>query len=796
MRWVRAAILVAGLLACQLVLFGPSLLGVKILLPLDLLAMPGVYLPATPEYQGIVPQDFVLSDLVYAGEPAWCFAARELRAGRLPLWNPYGYCGAPFARFQYLSPFFLLYCCFPHPVMIAWVQVAKAIVAGVGAYLFFRRVLQVGLGAALIGAWCFPLTPFFVFWQGFPLPFVTAWLPWLLLAVDRAVRRPRGWGGPALALVTALVLISGQLDLSAQVLLTSGLYALWCLFDEYGRAALSQRAMASAVVPATAWGLGLVLAAPNILPLLDYTRTGSRLIRRAGGAEERPPVGLRALPQVVLPYIYGSTQSGWRYLAAGNLPESASTGYAGLLAALWLAPLGLCSRPHRSQSAFWLGAGFLGLSWVLNVPVLVSVWRLPVLNMLSHNRFVFVSAFAVLTLAVIGLDLLWRGDQRPRPWFLVGAVLAAAIGAWCAWRAADPLPWFAPGLRPGASVPNQEVVRYHFRWYFAGAATLCAVTCAGWLTTWGVKGPAPWIAVAAGAVMLVDLVWTGYGYSPQCDPKLYYPPVAALDQLKAAPPGRVLGVHCLPSNLNEMCGLRDIRGYDGVDPAALVAVLEIARDRRFSSPDYAVTQWYVPRLALDPGGKTLMVPPVLSLLNVRYLIFRRSPAPVTAFIQQDDYWIVENPQALPRAFIPRAVRMENDPRRVLAALAAPDFDPARLAFTDMPVRLPQECRGSAEIVAEVPGEVTVIADMETPGLLVLADLWTSGWAASVNGHPLPVLRVNHAVRGVELPAGRSTVVFRYEPLEVFAGLRLGAAGLVVLAAWSAWLLRRSRAKAS
>src|SRR5207248_1881537 len=80
------------------------------------------------------------------------------------------------------SPFNLLYCVFPSPKTLAWVQLVKSLVAAAGAYLFFRSVLGVGFRAALFGAWCYPLTGFFTYWQGHPLTYVTAWLPWVLAA--------------------------------------------------------------------------------------------------------------------------------------------------------------------------------------------------------------------------------------------------------------------------------------------------------------------------------------------------------------------------------------------------------------------------------------------------------------------------------------------------------------------------------------------------------------------------------------------------------------------------------------
>ena len=87
-RGLRAGILIAGLVLCQAVLYGESLLGQKILLPLDVLAERGYYLPAGSDLAGVQPHNIMLSDRVLYYEPERRFAASELRAGRAPRWNP------------------------------------------------------------------------------------------------------------------------------------------------------------------------------------------------------------------------------------------------------------------------------------------------------------------------------------------------------------------------------------------------------------------------------------------------------------------------------------------------------------------------------------------------------------------------------------------------------------------------------------------------------------------------------------------------------------------------------------
>jgi uncharacterized membrane protein YfhO len=80
--------------------------------------------------------------------------------------------------------------------------------------------------------------------------------------------------------------------------------------------------------------------------------------------------------------------------------------------------------------------------------------------------------------------------------------------------------------------------------------------------------------------------------------------------------------------------------------------------------------------------------------------------------------------------------------------------------------------------------------METPGLVVLADLWDKGWQATLNGQRVPILRTNHAIRGVVVPAGAGMLEFRYAPASFAWGLWLAGLAAVALLAWLGIALRR------
>jgi uncharacterized membrane protein YfhO len=91
------------------------------------------------------------------------------------------------------------------------------------------------------------------------------------------------------------------------------------------------------------------------------------------------------------------------------------------------------------------------------------------------------------------------------------------------------------------------------------------------------------------------------------------------------------------------------------------------------------------------------------------------------------------------------------------------------------------------------GGVRIEADSATPALLVLNDTNFPGWRAFVNGQPAPIVSANYLFRGVFVPAGRSVVEFRYDPISFQAGLAISVLAAVILLALILHERRRRRA---
>jgi hypothetical protein len=88
-------------------------------------------------------------------------------------------------------------------------------------------------------------------------------------------------------------------------------------------------------------------------------------------------------------------------------------------------------------------------------------------------------------------------------------------------------------------------------------------------------------------------------------------------------------------------------------------------------------------------------------------------------------------------------------------------------------------------------DVSFSADCDR--LLVFTDSWAPGWSATIDGTPVPVLRVNNAIRAVMAPAGDHSLVWHYRPRFLIPLLDLLALGLLSSIAlistlwWSRWL---------
>ncbi len=190
---------------------------------------------------------------------------------------------------------------------------------------------------------------------------------------------------------------------------------------------------------------------------------------------------------------------------------------------------------------------------------------------------------------------------------------------------------------------------------------------------------------------------------------------------------------------------------------------------------------------------------LLGALNVKY-ITSFSPLPegeihMLRYFSEYPLWLYELRQVVPRAYVVPASEHETDPIRTLERLVSKDFDPMQNVLLEKLLLLDNkaEFRAEARIVEYAKQVVHILASLDQPGMLVLADSFYPGWNAYVNGRKKPIYRANLFFRAVQLPAGTHTVEFRYEPRSFAIGAAVSIITLLAILLVSMFLhLRRRR----
>ena len=237
-----------------------------------------------------------------------------------------------------------------------------------------------------------------------------------------------------------------------------------------------------------------------------------------------------------------------------------------------------------------------------------------------------------------------------------------------------------------------------------------------------------------------------------------------------------------------MLDLEQVSGYNPIHLRAFSDYIDVMNG---NVQDYHFTDLHWPALSNTQ---------LLSMLNVRYVVVTAEvpfETPIASYgteVYRDDLVIVyENPYAFPRAWIVHEVRPATDSGD-LQAFTGRGVDGLRTAFVEGPlpsVTVPRGGGPGDEVVVTetAPERMELTARSSAPGLLVISQAYAEGWNAYVDGEQVEVLRTNHALQGVPLPAGEHEVVLRYEPRAVTVGLwGTGLASVAILGVWS-WALR-------
>jgi hypothetical protein len=164
--------------------------------------------------------------------------------------------------------------------------------------------------------------------------------------------------------------------------------------------------------------------------------------------------------------------------------------------------------------------------------------------------------------------------------------------------------------------------------------------------------------------------------------------------------------------------------------------------------------------------------------------------------------IFENARSLPRAWLATETQVLSEPQmleviRTGKFLDGRVWEPRRVALLEGPLDFKTNAAddaASAEVTSHEPNRVKVKTSSAAAAILVLSENHYPGWRAYVDDQRVDVLRVDHNLRGVMLPAGEHRVSFTYRPKSGMIGLTISILALAALILWSRRVLPEEAAR--
>jgi len=350
-------------------------------------------------------------------EPYYAFTHNQIvREHAPPLWNPYNGCGVPFLanmQSQVFNPIQTAAWLHPSPRAADMYILGRLLLAGTLTYCFLR--LLTTFAPALLGAVAYMLTGYMVIFIGMPDISVCALIPGLFWRLECLYRRGAKFMDVALlSLFTTLVVVGGMPEVSFLALLFGSLYytlrVWWHGGNTYG-------SVARRLAPlACAYTLGAALAAPQIIPFLEYLSESSNAHAVAGTSQP----GLTAAPLInlvnyVAPLAFGPLGAPGLVAAPERIWLSGYFGASVLFLAMtgvWAAFRQGSHRPGNAAkllAAFSAASAMFFMSMRFGIPPLEWAGSLPVFKMIVFWKYgePFLGFF-IATLAATGLASIGR----------------------------------------------------------------------------------------------------------------------------------------------------------------------------------------------------------------------------------------------------------------------------------------------------------------------------------------------------------------------------------------------------
>ncbi len=711
----------------------------------------------------------------------------RLRAGEIPLWNPYTNSGMPFLATYQAGLFYPLN--FPHwflraDTAVSLVYLVHIFLAGLFMYLWLRELGAAEVAAAF-GGTAYMLCSFVTYMLAWPHVILChTWIPLVFLLIHRTLFRARLTDAALLGVVVGCQFLAGYMQGFVYTLYGGFAYLIFtALVGLKGREGESRPSGRAFVL--TLAGLSLI---PALLTAFQWIPTF-----QLSELSTRPPEGLATQAVVVGGSLYPSA-----FFAALTNPDSFGwaqyTLYPGILT-LVMAVFAFVQREHWRELAFFSAMAVVStlVAFGSHTPFFDLYLYLPTGDWFRlPNLLLILTAFSVATLAGVGCShlveqVLTKPSPPPKGLNRFGIFIGICATFILLLPKSGGLYVFVLliGCLLGARGKSASVVG------------CLAVVLVGLDLTLYVVNPVtyPWITREVFPELKVE--------------KEFLRENAGLDRVHVFRRKHDWKNFLLNANFGMVEKIRGTSGYESLSLqryAEFCAYLDTGGAPSYELPFTGGLRW-----ASDSAH-----PRMLNLLGARYIVddpgreLYPEQAPENKMpkgfnlkrVLSKELKIYENPDALPRAFYVKDVEVTGEKSKVLERLADSSFDYRKTIILEeepesppAPAEHPAET-SSPEVIVKPKSEreTDVIVDAPEPGFIFLDDIFMPGWRARVDGENSNIYRADYLFMAIPVEAGKHSVEVRYKPSGFRAGALISFGAAVLLSLSLTFDIARRRTK--
>ena len=708
------------------------------------------------------------------------FASASVRAGEIPLWNPYSMCGTPFLANLQSAVFYPLKALF---YIMPYAQAFKTFFflnMLLGAFFTFAlaRSYKLSVWAALLASLVFALNGHLSNRLEFMSVFAASvWLPLSVLAFKKFNEEGKTVWFLALAFSLAMQIFAG----SAQIFLyTFMLLSLYMLYF----AITGKKWLKSSLFLIGAALLALLFSAAQFFPFCEYVFNSTR----AAGFNLSDTAGLSLpfshLAGFIFPDVFGNPAVS-SYIQTGKLQYWAAALYCGLLPFIFAFFYGIDRK--KPETYFYLASFLFFILYALgpSAPLYSNLYNaLPVFRFIRYPATALLGAMLPLAvLSAFGFDALLKTAVRRKtgivpklPYLFFAFFIVVLLYILCIFRPSG------PGLFALA----------------AQAAWVSLAVAAGFLILFTLYRK-KMIARDAFALLLVLLIFTdlffyGSRNNPLCGESELTGRSKAADIMKTRESGCFRYV--IEPETHRFIQRKYFNEGENIEPIPYNSFLWETKNLLFQNlnvkEQVSNANGYDPMRPKisDPLISKMMVTAgnrIADLCNVKYIIsyrvFRDEVLKQVGRAGMAN--IYENTRVIPRAFVPMALEL-NGPDITARGV----FDPEKtlLFNTREIVNVPSVMSGTVEITEYGNRRVRMLVKSDTGCFAVLTDTWYPGWKAFVDFKEAEIYRAYGVFRAVYVKPGLHKVTYSYEPLSFTLGIWVTFVSLISCCFWGgvAW----------